>query len=168
MAANKIIYGNTVLIDLTQDTVTPQSLLGGVTAHAKDGSIITGSFKGIQDPYITDFHNGYVTSGGKWKYVIDGTYYNDIYKIRKNRTYFLATGSGNYRLNMMMTDQDVSQLTEDITGTSITANNTILYYGNHCCIFFDAAYENNEVFNYLIVDKGDKKTYLYDIDEQWT
>lgn len=39
---NKIIYGNQVLIDLTADTVEPESLLKGITAHDKSGEIIEG------------------------------------------------------------------------------------------------------------------------------
>lgn len=40
---NKVIYGGTVLIDLTADTVTADKLAEGVTAHDKSGEIITGT-----------------------------------------------------------------------------------------------------------------------------
>lgn len=40
---NKIIYGNTTLIDLTSDTVTANSLLEGTTAHDASGSVINGA-----------------------------------------------------------------------------------------------------------------------------
>lgn len=40
---SKIVYGGEVLIDLTADTVTADKLLKNTTAHAKDGSIITGT-----------------------------------------------------------------------------------------------------------------------------
>ena len=43
MAYNKIIYGNTTLIDLTSDTVTPDKLLSGVTAHNRAGEQVTGT-----------------------------------------------------------------------------------------------------------------------------
>lgn len=43
MACNKVIYGDKVLIDLTQDTVDPASLLSGATAHDKSGALITGT-----------------------------------------------------------------------------------------------------------------------------
>lgn len=43
MAYNKIIYGNTTLIDLTSDTVTADKLLTGVTAHNRAGEQITGT-----------------------------------------------------------------------------------------------------------------------------
>lgn len=43
MAYNKIIYDQKVLIDLTNDTVTEDRLLAGVTAHDKSGNTIRGS-----------------------------------------------------------------------------------------------------------------------------
>lgn len=44
MAVNKVEYsGKGVLIDLTQDTVTPENLLVGVTAHNAAGESISGS-----------------------------------------------------------------------------------------------------------------------------
>ena len=47
MSINKVIYGGRTLIDLSSDTVTPDSLLKGVTAHKKDGSVIIGSYDGL-------------------------------------------------------------------------------------------------------------------------
>ena len=43
MAANKVVYGTTVLIDLTADTVTADKLLVGYTAHDQSGNSITGT-----------------------------------------------------------------------------------------------------------------------------
>ena len=43
MAVNKVIYGNTTLIDLTSDTIEPADLAYGVTAHDKSGASITGT-----------------------------------------------------------------------------------------------------------------------------
>ena len=40
---NKIIYGTSTLIDLTEDTVHPDRMYKGDIAHAADGSIITGT-----------------------------------------------------------------------------------------------------------------------------
>ena len=41
--ANKVIYGNTVLIDLTADTVTADKILASYTAHDASGAMITGT-----------------------------------------------------------------------------------------------------------------------------
>lgn len=43
MANNKIIFGNEVLLDLTQDTITASDLKNGITAHDKSGAQITGT-----------------------------------------------------------------------------------------------------------------------------
>lgn len=40
---NKVIYGGRTLIDLTGDTVSPDKLLTGVTAHDKSGAAIEGT-----------------------------------------------------------------------------------------------------------------------------
>lgn len=47
MAVNKIVYGTTVLVDLTSDSVTADALEAGKTAHGKDGNIVTG-----KNPYV--------------------------------------------------------------------------------------------------------------------
>lgn len=52
MAANKVVYGNKTLIDLTGDTVTEDALIRGYTAHKADGTIITGTaFAGYPDEW---------------------------------------------------------------------------------------------------------------------
>jgi len=40
---NKVVYGNTVLIDLTADTVTADKILATYTAHDASGAIVTGT-----------------------------------------------------------------------------------------------------------------------------
>lgn len=48
MEASKVSYFGKILLDLTSDTVTPEQLAKGVTAHAKDGSKITGTLEIVQ------------------------------------------------------------------------------------------------------------------------
>ena len=43
MAINKVVYGNTTLIDLTGDTVASEKMLQGTTAHASNGDAVTGT-----------------------------------------------------------------------------------------------------------------------------
>ena len=40
---SKVIYGGQTLIDLTNDTVTADKLLTGITAHGADGAVVTGT-----------------------------------------------------------------------------------------------------------------------------
>ena len=42
-APSKVIYGNSVVIDLTSDTVDASHLLSGYTAHGADGEQVSGS-----------------------------------------------------------------------------------------------------------------------------
>lgn len=46
MGINKIQYGNTVLIDLTDATATADKILQGYTAYGRDGSKLTGTATG--------------------------------------------------------------------------------------------------------------------------
>lgn len=56
MAINKVNYGNTTLIDISNDTVTANTLLSGSTAHDNTGTQITGTvsfvtyYTGSSDP----------------------------------------------------------------------------------------------------------------------
>ena len=40
---SKIVYGNTVILDLTSDTVAAANLLSGYTAHGRDGEDVVGA-----------------------------------------------------------------------------------------------------------------------------
>lgn len=45
MAVNKVVYGDKTLVDLTNDSVTPDTLAEGATAHDASGAQITGTMK---------------------------------------------------------------------------------------------------------------------------
>lgn len=45
MGRSKIVYAGDTLLDLTEDTVTPQTLLKGATAHNAAGELITGVYE---------------------------------------------------------------------------------------------------------------------------
>ena len=70
MAVNKIVYGGNTLIDLTGDTVTPENLISGVTAHNKTGVKITGTFVKPVISGTLDTSNNINLSGD----IADGTY----------------------------------------------------------------------------------------------
>ena len=62
MGVNKIIFGGETVVDLTSDTVTPETLAVGITAHDKSGNLITGTMQGggggseenLLDAFITN------------------------------------------------------------------------------------------------------------------
>lgn len=66
MAYNKIIYGGNTLIDLTEDTVTPDKLLVGYTAHDKAGNSIVGTAAGEvgQIQTLTELQGNWDNEGG--------------------------------------------------------------------------------------------------------
>lgn len=47
MAVSKVVYGTTVLVDLTNDTVTTDCLLKNYTAHDKSGKQVVGALNTI-------------------------------------------------------------------------------------------------------------------------
>lgn len=61
MAANKVVYGTLVLMDLTSDTATADDVAKGKTFHDKTGAQVTGTYKGIgSEKYIWEKHVGKV------------------------------------------------------------------------------------------------------------
>lgn len=43
MAVNRVLFGDEIVMDLTADTVTPETLAAGVTAHNAAGERIVGT-----------------------------------------------------------------------------------------------------------------------------
>lgn len=76
MAINKVIYGNQILIDLTEDTITPSKMLLGRTAHAADGSQITGTMKWRYAIQETLLYLDYAS--------VNGTYLNSVGSVSNN------------------------------------------------------------------------------------
>lgn len=60
MAVNKVVYGTTVLVDLTSDTVAPETLLLGTVAHGADGEQITGTLD-PHSPWICRYYSAEFT-----------------------------------------------------------------------------------------------------------
>lgn len=60
MGRSKIVYAGDTLLDLTEDTVTPQTLLKGATAHNAAGELITG----VYEPMTIKQYTGTLLSTG--------------------------------------------------------------------------------------------------------
>lgn len=54
MPVNKVIYGENTLIDLSEDTVEPDTLMKGVTAHDKNGNVITGTGDFVSEAMVLE------------------------------------------------------------------------------------------------------------------
>lgn len=67
MAVNKVVINDEVKIDLTSDTVSPDTLSKGITAHDKSGNVIVGTMDGGSTPSgqwreeTVDTENGQIT-----------------------------------------------------------------------------------------------------------
>ena len=68
---NKVVFGNTTLIDITQDSVTANTLLSGYTAHSATGASIIGSIATKTGSDITLTNNVLAVPTG---------YYNNVEK----------------------------------------------------------------------------------------
>lgn len=77
MAVNKVVYGTTVLVDLTKDTVTADTLKKGSTAHNSAGELITGTMPTATQatPSISVNSSGLITASSTQSegYVASGT-----------------------------------------------------------------------------------------------
>ena len=137
MAINKVTFGNSDLIDLTNDTVTASKLWTGYTAHDRSGSSINGSFLPYfraEQPLAFDFNCGYIQNG-VWTYEYPTLVYNDIYNMIADHTYHIMVGSiTGTRFRAMATTEDVRTKTSGtVRGTSIiNVNNPAAYrYANY-------------------------------------
>ena len=52
MAVNKVVYGTTVIIDISDSTVTPETLAEGVIAYNAIGERIVGTHKCVNDAAV--------------------------------------------------------------------------------------------------------------------
>lgn len=96
MAVSKVIYNGNTLIDLTQDTVTPEKLLSGYVAHGADGEPITGTCSfdsNTQDATATDAE----ILSGKTAYV-KGTKKTGTMKNNASVTGKISTKTGTYTI----------------------------------------------------------------------
>lgn len=76
MGNSKIVFGDRTLIDLSGDTVTPQDLRVGVTAHNAAGEQIAGQLDPVQLSLIVSVTSGSVVTATKGAAVISGTAVN--------------------------------------------------------------------------------------------
>lgn len=69
MGVNKIVYDSKVLLDLTEDTVTPEDLVNGIIAHDRSGQKITGNIAEAKKFQCVSFKLGEETSDSGTKYI---------------------------------------------------------------------------------------------------
>ena len=166
MAINKVEYGNQVLVDLTEDTITADHLWAGYTAHDKTGEQIIGQLKAVpMVPIEYDYNIGYIATG-TWVYENPTQTYTDIYEVQAGRRYFITLG-GNVgsRFRCMFTTTDIRTVTSGrIAGTQIVNLNNPAAYSN-------ASFTTTEDGFILVAKDNVGKTgifsYVYDAVDSW-
>ena len=132
MAVNKVVYGTTVLVDLTEDTVTPDKLLKGETAHDASGQLITGTMEAGIDTSDATATAAQILKD-KTAYVdgrkITGTLSYSPSGTGGNGTIYTATettASGDY-INLQCT---VNTPKAHLSGSTITMRTSSAEFGN--------------------------------------
>lgn len=154
MAINKVEYGGNTLIDLTSDTVTPESLLKGIIAHNKAGEKITGTYDKIPDGYIKPTGNltdalisrsSNVEDGGHKATIPAGYYVNSALTIKEWNSGLIrsSTGSTGASLNVPPNVIGFTPVYALLVALGINsdnaANTVIAAYGNNASAY-SAAY----------------------------
>ena len=129
MAVNKVVYGTTVLVDLTEDTVTPQTLLLGNRAHGRDGQIVEGTLTGSQTGVLVKLSNLDVTYVSATTARIDISGRTPIYgSITRNQIIVELTHFGLYATGLVFggsLNTDVSISYDPATGRiTLTTDST--------------------------------------------
>lgn len=160
MAKNKVIYGTTVLIDLTEDTVEPGKLCKGYTAHDRHGDAIVGTAVAQMTPRNYDYNIGYV-AGGTWTYENPTQTYTDIYEVEADHTYLISLGANvGSRFRAMFTTTDVTTVTRgNVSGTQIININNPTSYRS---ITYKAPSDGYIVIGKDNVGKSGIFTYVFD------
>lgn len=166
-AVSKVIYNSDTLIDLTQDTVSPDKLLSGVTAHDASGQAIVGTYdpNAKTRPAFTNFYTKggsdfpkTISKGVNWipftAYVNNGTGWQE------NHVYFQAAryetnGSGT---NTITLSDGQECIVNGVSGNTFSGTGWMYCCGIHDKYGgeFGVSYAGNNVAFTL--------TYLYCID----
>lgn len=86
MAVNKVVYGGTTLVDLTSDSVTPETLLEGTTAHNAAGERIVGKMPAASNLLFPPTADWMATKIYTSNYTLGG------YSFENNQFYGFITG----------------------------------------------------------------------------
>ena len=57
MSVNKVEINGSTVLDLTNDSVTPETLTKGATAHNASGEQIIGTYEAPEEPYIEEIYD---------------------------------------------------------------------------------------------------------------
>lgn len=113
--ANKIIYGSHTLIDLTDDTIVPEALVSGYTAHDRSGATVTGTLELPSSSNPLPIEKG-------------GTYANNIAEARTNLNVYSKEETLKYsKLQYCVCDTSAATRDKSITVNNVDSSSSIPY-----------------------------------------
>lgn len=166
MSINKVMFGDSTVIDISDSTITSDRIVNGYEGYAADGSKIVGSLNTMPiDPVIFDLNRGYVSSG-RWIHEYPTLCYHDVYQVIGGHRYYITFGNtvGTRARAMFTTTIIDDSLRTNVTGTSMfNYNNPSAYYN-----YTWTAPEDG----YITIQKDNAgttglKVYVYDATVAW-
>lgn len=163
---NKVVFGDTTVMDISDTTATPDRIYSGYECYAASGEKITGTLAAVPiDPVIFDLNRGYVTSG-RWVHEYPTLCYLDVYQVVGGHRYYITFGNtvGTRARGMFTTTIIDDSLRTNVTGTSMfNYNNPSAYYN-----YTWTAPEDG----YVTIQKDNAGTtglhvYVYDATTAW-
>lgn len=161
MPVNKVVYGGKTVIDVTSDTVTPETLALGVTAHNKSGTPIvgtletdlTGGLSGTKEitvksslvdgVYVLKYEDedGTVKEAGS---VIIGKGYNNLFDASKatlNKRWSNSGGGFTSTLSGYVASYyiPISALSQDSSNPTILRFRGASFAGNAAIVFYNSS-----------------------------
>jgi len=159
--ANKVVIGEDTIVDLSNDTVTPERLAAGYTAHDASGAPITGTCVNLPiPPYAYDYEPGY-TNQGTFIYQDSTNNHTDVYEVTAGHYYVIALGATvGTRFRAALLPSNPVGAGQDVKGTTVVNKNNPVAYER---ITFGATDDG-----YFVVTKDNAsttglKSYLFDI-----
>ena len=158
MAISKVVFGNRTLVDLTADSVTPETLAAGATAHAANGKTIVG----------TAYKNTYYVKGTQtsktnlWTGNLPEV--EDIYEGLTIDYYLPYAGNGNaVTLNLTLKNGTQTGAVNCYTRADIRLTTQIGQYYTCRLVYHTITYNNTEYTGWYVVKSID----IDSLDNAW-
>ena len=137
MAVNKVVYGRTVLVDLTEDTVTPQTLLLGSRAHGADGQVVNGTLTGSETGILVKIPNLSATYASSTSVTVNISGRTSIYRdITAEQIIVEFTHLGLYGSGLVfggVIDADVTMSYNASTGVITLTTSSTAFNSSYTC-----------------------------------
>ena len=169
MGVNKVIYGDTPIVDLTDSTVTPQNLLSGEVAYSASGNRVVGEVV-----TTTVVPNPQGTPTGELNTIQIG---NDIYEIPTSSDeggYLTADGNCYSTLPVYSDENDILKIQFKFWSSDASADNqTIIgsaFAGNSDYLLYMTVENGEPIYSYAVANnytyiKAPRSTDDYDYIE---